>query len=318
MSQSKEIMGQLPGRRDLSLQDNPVLDLQVVDSPVQTFILNQLSEGTKKTYLSDLRGFGRWMGKELREITLGDLVCYRSYLEARGLSASTVRKKLVVLRSFFKFLKSQGIVPFNPAEEVKLPQLIGGRKREVLSLLEVEKVLAQPNRSRLLGKRDYAILGLLLVNGLRECEIVRAKVGDIVKDNGWVILNVKGKGHKEGLAKIRPDVYQAIASYLEAHGEVRPDDPLFMGTNGRSGERLSTRSIIARLDLYFRAAGVKREGLSGHSLRHTATTQTMRNGASPIKVMEMARHRSLDTTMRYFHEDDWLSNNAVDLNPIHL
>ena len=283
------------------------------------WLADQESEATRRTYLSEVKAFQEWVRKPAQAVHIGDVVAYKEHLVAQGLEPATIAKKLSTLRSFYKFAHAQGLTPTNPTQGVKLPKVQQETTRDFLSLAEVDKLLNQVDISTLIGKRDLAILGLLLINGLREVEVVRANVGDMKEVDGIHVLAVHGKGGREDETVLREDVYQALMAYLDTRGDdMKVDDPLFVGTNHRAGRRLNTRTIRARIEHYLERASIRRPGISGHSFRHTAITWPILAGATLVQAMELARHTDPRTTKRYFHNLDKLRNHAVHLSPIGL
>jgi len=283
------------------------------------WLADQESEATRRTYFSEVKAFQEWVKKPAQAVHIGDVVAYKEHLASQGLEPVTIAKKLSTLRSFYKFAHAQGLTPTNPTQGVKLPKVRQETTRDILSLAEVDKLFSQVNTDTLIGKRDLAILGLLLVNGLREIEVTRANVGDLKEIEGIRVLVVHGKGGREDETVLRADVHQAIMAYLEARGDdLKAGDPLFVGTNHRAGKRLNTRTIRARIEHYLEGAGIRRPGISGHSFRHTAITWPILAGATFTQAMELARHTDPRMTKRYFHNLDKLRNHAVNLSPVGL
>jgi len=281
--------------------------------------LTQLdSEKSRTDYRNDLRLFVEWVHKPVQEVTPLDILAYRRSMEERGLKSATIHKRLSVLRSFFLFLH-QTFNLQNPALCVKLPKITDQSSKAVLSLQEVGKLLSVLDTSSLLGKRDRAILGLLLVNGLRTIEVSRADVGDIHDVDGIHVLKVKGKGNKIADAKLRQDVYEAIMDYVEARGGAEPEEPLFLSIGNLARGRISPKTIQTRVRGYFAEAGISKSQLSPHSLRHTCATLTLSIGnADLLQVQQLMRHSSPTVTHRYLASISFLKNNAVDRNPISL
>ena len=282
------------------------------------FVRNQLCFNTRRDYAAEVRLFAQWSRKNVTEITLLDLMSYREALEAQGLKPATVAKKLTVLRRLFVFLHEQGILPHNPSAGLKVPTVRDESGKDILTLEECHRLLASVDTSTLRGKRDMAIFALLLIYGLRTCEIVRANIGDIRSADGYWVMQVHGKGGKEADTRIRDDVYAVIRSYLDARGEEDAESPLFLGTNHRSSQRLTTRSVQHMVKKYMKKVGIVRPNLTTHSLRHTAVTLVILSGASILKAQEFARHSSPTTTQRYYHNLEAMKDHAVMLSPIHI
>lgn len=282
------------------------------------FVQNTLCANTRRDYGTEVRLFAEWIGKPAQAVTLGDLLGYKEHLELRGLKPATIAKKLTVIRRLFVFCHEQGLLPRNPAAGLKVPKVNDQSGRDILSVEECYRLLGVPDPGGVRGLRDRAILALLLINGLRVCEIVRANVEDLRQEDGYWVLRVHGKGGKEADTRVRDDVHAAIVVYLAQRGDLPADAPLFIGTNHRSKERLTTRTVQHMVKRSMEKAGISRPALVTHSLRHTAVTLVILSGASILKAQEFARHSDPKTTTRYFHNLDRMKDHGVLLHPIRI
>ncbi len=286
------------------------------EAETSLFSRNTLCFNTHRDYAQEIRLFAAWVRKSASAITLGDLLSYREYLEGKQLKPATIAKKLTVLRRLFSFLSEQGLLPHNPSAGLKLPVITDETSKDILTLEECRTLLGSVDTTGLQGKRDLAILALLVINGLRICEICRANIGDLRQAEGCWVLKVRGKGGKEADTRIREDVLSAIHAYLEARRQDEPDAPLFIGCNHRAGTRLTTRTLQKMIMKRLGGIGINRPNLTVHSLRHTAVTLVIMSGASLIHAQEFARHSDPKTTQRYFHNLERLKSHAVMLHPV--
>lgn len=301
-----------------ALPANPAAASLDIAEYVHPFLVQQNAEKTRTDYASELRLFAKWIDKPLASVTPLDLIAYRKELEERGLMLATVHKKLSVLRSFFSFVAQTFSRP-NPALCIRLPKVTDQSMKAVLSLHEVGRLLSSVDTATSAGRRDLAIMGLLLINGLRTCEVSRANVGDIHEVEGYTVLRVRGKGGKIADAKLREDVQNAIKGYLATRTAPEPDAPLFLALGNLGKGRISPKTVQARVRHYFTLAGVKKPNLTAHSLRHTCAVLTLSLGkADLVQVQRLLRHSDPKVTMRYVQSLDWLRDNAVDRNPISL
>jgi site-specific recombinase XerD len=256
--------------------------------------------------------------KKPQEVTTLDIIAFRKHLEERGLKPVTVAKKLAVLRSFYRFLH-EAFGFHNPALAVRIPRVTDDSTRAVLTLQESMRLLTIIDTSTTLGKRDLAIMALLLVNGLRTIEVSRCSIEDIHEIDGVPILRVKGKGGRIADAKLRDDVYAAIQTYIATRAIQSPQEPLFLAVGNLAKGRISPKTIQERVRHWFRAAGIQKPRLSAHSLRHTAALLTLSVGkADLVSVQRMLRHSDPKVTLTYLRALDFLKDNAVDRNPISL
>lgn len=261
---------------------------------------------TVGTYRRSLKEFERWFldtrgAFYFREM---DVRTYRQYLEEeRGLSQVSVSTYLTALRRFCAYLQSIGVLDGNPAAGVRGNPRPSEHTRAVLEEEEVEALLRViDGDSSQLGKRDAAIVFLMLYGGLSEIEVSRADIGDLEQTlMGW-FLRVQGKGRssKDQQVPIDEDVMARIRIYLDTRGRIRPEHPLVVSHGHRSdGNRLTTRSIRSRINGHLETAGIKRPEITPHSLIHTAAVLWLKSGMSVEDVGERMRHGTLDTTRIY-------------------
>ena len=277
-----------------------------------------VSDNTTRTYREALRKFFDWIdpGEELRLDKIDKAVVreYKEWLKDHR-AANTVSTYIVALRRFFDYCVSEGFLIQNPAQGVKGARKPQGHLRQDLSRGEIRALFAAIDRSTLVGKRDFAIVNLMARNGLRIIELQRANVGDLETLRGRKILRIRGKGRdeKDEFTILTEPTEEALLDYLAARGNPGDDEPLFTGVGGRNkGRRLTRWAIRQRVTKYMIKAGVKRERVTPHSLRHSFITLAIEGGATLEEAQIAARHRSIETTRRYFHEHDRLERPVED------
>lgn len=274
-----------------------------------------VSSSTARTYREALKSFSRWMGDRTQDELTPDLVkAYREWLKDQR-AANTVLTYWVALRRFFQFAVQEGIVEKNPVEGMRGLRRPRGHLRRDLSRAELQAIFAGIDRSTILGKRDFAMINLMVRNGLRIIEVHRVNVGDLETRQGRKILHIWGKGRDERdeFVVLAEPAEQALLEYLACRHSPDPDEPLFAQLDAQSGKgRLSTRHIRRRVTLYMERAGVKTDRTTVHSLRHSFVTLAIEGGASLLEAQAAARHRSVQTTMTYFHEHGRLENPVED------
>jgi integrase/recombinase XerC len=233
-----------------------------------------------------------------------DRIAIRKYLSFlhRKTKKSSIARKISTLRSFFKYLVKEQVVPFNPAKGVSTPK-VEKTLPTTLTVDEAFRLMESPNRvsekplkgSEEKGLRDRAILELLYSSGLRVSELVGLNSNQLDLDLG--IVRVMGKGRKERIVPVGAKAIEVIKSYLEERGRVGGDSPIFVNS---LGGRLTARSVGRLLKKYTRHSGIFRK-VSPHSLRHTFATHLLDAGADIREIQEMLGHSSLSTTQRYTH-----------------
>ncbi len=225
---------------------------------------------------------------------------YRDYLSGeRCLSGVSVSTYLTALRSLCQYLQTAGVLAENPAKAVRGNKRPGDHSRQTLEEEEIAALIRAMDGSDQLGKRDLAIVHLMLYAGLSEIEIVRANISDLEHTLYGPHLRVQGKGRrsKDQSVPLEERVTARLNSYLQTRPTRRPTDPMFI-VHGRrnAGERLSTRSIRSRISMHLAAAGIAREGVTPHSLTHTAPVIWLNEGVEEDEVSRRMRHGSTATT----------------------
>lgn len=266
---------------------------------------------TIQTYTRAVRQFYAFLYRGgITQPQRADILAFRDELKATGHKPTTVQNYITATRLFFQWTAQEGIYP-NIAEHIKGATLSKDHKKDYLTSKQVKRVLSSIDRSTLQGKRDYAMLALMITGGLRTIEVSRADIQDIrtVGDDSALFVQGKGREEKEEYVKIQPPVEDAIREYLKARGVADMKDPLFASTSNNSkGSRLTTRSVSGIVKDRLVAAGYDSSRLTAHSLRHTAVTLSLLGGEDLQKVQQFARHSNLATTMIYAHNLDRAKN----------
>lgn len=261
-----------------------------------------LSEKTIAAYGADLAQFGRFVEKQkipkLANIDRGAILSYLIHLRDRRLSARSRARHLVTLRGFFKFLSQEKIITKNPAAQIDLPKT-GMQLPDVLSVADVEALIAAPDRNKPEGARDIAMIELLYGSGLRVSELIGLEMTGINLEAGFV--RVLGKGAKERVVPVGRMALTSIQDYLnDARPRLlvnRTSRYLFVTRRGSAMTRQSFWNLIGR---YARRAGLQKR-VTPHSLRHSFATHLLEGGADLRAVQMMLGHADISTTQIYTH-----------------
>lgn len=242
---------------------------------------------------------GEELNRKLLTIDTDHVRTFMARLRDANYCKSTVARKLATLRSFYKFLVRRSYVGTNPVAPIRTPKQ-DKRLPKCLEVSQIEKLLANPDTTTLLGARDRAMLEVLYSTGMRVSELIALNIADV--DLGANVVRVAGKGKKRRVIPLGPGAVQTILQFLD----LRRNDPrsasfdpeaLFIN---KHGQRLSTRSVRRKLDKYLLEAGLDLS-VSPHTLRHSFATHMLRRGADLRSVQEMLGHQSLSTTQIYTH-----------------
>ena len=216
------------------------------------------------------------------------------------LAVNTQRHRLGALQRFFAWLCRENVLRANPAADLELPRKQPRALPRVLTVGEVEAVLAVPDTSDPLGVRDRAMLEVFYSTGLRRSELVALDVADVDRARGLVLVR-RGKGGKDRLAPLGAEALAWVERYLaecRPRLEIAPGEPaLFLSGFGERFNPTYVGNWVARV---IKAAKVGQSG-SCHLLRHACATHLLENGADLRSIQELLGHARLDTTEIYTH-----------------
>ena len=273
------------------------------------------SENTVRVYTTDLRPFLAFLEAESLDPQQMDRHHLRRYLawlstsarEGHGYARVSVARKLVALRSFYRYLVQEGLVATNPIPKERTFNIkVEKRLPTFLGKEEVERLMEAPDVAQPLGMRDRAILEMLYASGVRLSELHGLDMLDVSMDARE--MRVMGKGSKERVVLLGKDAVQALQVYLRSgRSRLNMPGPACSGRGGtdalflnRYGGRLSRRSVEKIVGRYSMMAAT-RPDVHPHTLRHTFATHLMEGGADLRVVQELLGHSSPSTTQVYTH-----------------
>ena len=266
-----------------------------------------LSAATRRGYRYDLLQFAAWYAAlygtppDLPRLTEHDVIAWRQHMITRcQFRATTINRRLEAVRRVLRWAEATGVVATNVAAGVRTIRLTGDRQPVGLTAVEVHGLLrAAGESSHGLARRNYALVQLMLQTGLRIGEVAALRRADItVRERAGALRVRHGKGLREREVPLNATARRALRQVFERDpAPARPEDPVFRSTRN---EPLPVRSIQNTIAGLVRRAGLKRAGISAHSLRHTFALAWLRQ--HPGKLVELAQllgHESLDTTAVY-------------------
>ena len=273
------------------------------------------SPRTAETYTKALRQLYKYLSfNGITQPQREDIIAFREELKASGHKPTTVQNYITATKIFFTWTAQEGLYP-NIAEHLKGAKLDRNHKKDYLTSGQVKEVLADIDRDKAKGLRDYAILFLMVTGGLRTIEVSRANIGDLRTLGDGTVLYIQGKGRDEkaDYIKISAPAERAIREYLKTRSNTADGEPLFTSTSHNNfGERMTTRSISGIAKTELRRAGYDSSRLTAHSMRHTAITLALLAGLDIAEVQQFARHANIATTMIYNHAIDKAKNGCSD------
>lgn len=264
----------------------------------------QLAANTITSYERDLTEYLDFLAKSevghADAITRREILIYLQKMKDLGKSTRTISRYISSIRSFHQFLLREKVATGDPTVHLELPK-IEQKLPNVLSMHEVEQLIEAPDRKKLQGKRDYALLEILYGTGMRVSELLDLNLSDIHLTMGFV--RVFGKGGKERIIPLGGKAIEACTVYIE---EARPKfiqkimtpvDALFVNMRGGRLTRQGCWKIIKK---YALETNLTKE-LTPHILRHSFATHLIENGADLRAVQEMLGHSDISTTQIYTH-----------------
>ena len=273
---------------------------------------SQVKPSSVKSYVKGIKNFAKYCREN--KISLPereDMLNYRRYLEKSYKSASTRNLYLTATKRFFNFLLVEGLIVKNPADAIKGFKVGTMHKKDAVQPEQNSRVIKSIDTSTLKGKRDKAMYLVMSVCALRTVEVSRARIENLVEENGVSWLYVTGKGHDSADAKVKLPaiVVTALREYLLARGKVNKADALFASLSHRNfGKNISTGTISTLVKKLFRQNGMDSARITCHSLRHGAATTAIKAGADIRQVQQFLRHSKIDVTLRYLHDMERAAN----------
>ncbi len=266
-----------------------------------------LSPNTLEAYLSDVQKFVQYL--ELEQPELGPLAVRRTDLERfilwvnrLGLEASSQSRLISGLRAFYKFLLVEDLLDEDPTEMLESPRL-NRKMPDVLSLHEIQHMLAAIDLSEPQGTRNRAIVETLYACGLRVSELVHLRMTNLFLEAGFI--KVLGKNDKERLVPIGGEAVKYLRMYLDhirsKQERIKPGEENIVFLNNR-GARLSRVMVFYIIKDLAIQAGIAKN-ISPHTFRHSFATHLVEGGADLKAVQDMLGHESITTTEIYTHLD---------------
>ncbi|MBO8140960.1 MAG: tyrosine-type recombinase/integrase [Firmicutes bacterium] len=260
------------------------------------------SRQTADAYRHDLRVFFDFCRRHRVEPESVDILFLREFnrhlQEDRENSNVTRARKISALRGFYRYLLDNGLIDEDPTVKLRPPK--APKKQPMfLSPDEVRRFLEAVDRTSPDPVRDRAIFATFLYTGCRLGELVGLNVEHVDFSTETVLLY--GKGAKERVVPLKPELAEAIQRYLPER-RVNPRCPLPRRLfRNRQGYALTRHGVHYLLKRIATGADIRRDGLSAHKLRHTVATVLLERDADLRSIQELLGHESIATTQRYTH-----------------
>lgn len=266
-----------------------------------------LSQNTLDAYLGDVQKFVRYLEIEQMElqplqVQRSDLVHFIHWVNKLGLEASSQARLISGLRAFYKFLLVEDLLDDDPTDLLEGPRL-RRKMPEVLTVYEIQQMLAAIDLSDPLGHRNRAMIETLYACGLRASELTNLRLSNLFLSAGFI--KVLGKNNKERLVPIGTDAVKYLKYYIEQlrafQKNIRPGQENYVFLN-RRGAHLTRVMVFYIIKDLAEKAGISKK-ISPHTFRHSFATHLVEGGADLKAVQDMLGHESITTTEIYTHLD---------------
>ena len=262
-----------------------------------------LSENSIMAYQFDLQRLKNYMEQHSIDIvraTFDDLQAFLFDTSKEISSVRTQARLIAGIHSFYRFLLYHNYIEQDPSELLETPKK-ETHLPEVLSLEEIDRMIAQIDMSKSESHRNRAIIEMLYGSGLRVSELVNLKLSDIYINEGY--MRFTGKGSKQRLVPISPVAIEWLRYWMEDRSklDIKPEaiDIAFLNRHGR---QLTRAMIFTIIKILAKAAEIKKT-ISPHTLRHSFATHLLQNGADLRIIQQLLGHESISTTEIYTHVD---------------
>ena len=277
-----------------------------MENAIQEFIdylhrNKQTSQNTEISYERDLKKLASYLESHgvgtFKDATRTNLDAYILYMEKKNFASSTISRSVASVRALYQYLFREHVIEDNPAERLKPPR-VEKKTPEILSVEEVDMLLAQPDVETPKGIRDRAMLELLYATGMRVSELIHLQMDDVNLEMGYITCQENGK---ERIIPINKASRNALKRYLqEARNDLVRDSGSSNLFTNCSGSAMSRQGFWKMVKRYAREAGITRD-IAPHTLRHSFAAHLLQNGADIKSVQEMLGHSDISTTQIYLN-----------------
>lgn len=272
-----------------------------------------LSANTVDAYLTDLDKLLAYLtleGIHVFDVTLDDLHNFAAGLKDIGIHPRSQARILSGIRSFYRFLILEDYLEDDPTALLESPQL-GMHLPDVLTVEEIDRIIASVDMSKVEGQRNRAIIETLYSCGLRVSELCNLHMSDLYLEEGF--MRVEGKGSKQRLVPVSPRAVNELQTYFQqrmAMSNIKPGHEDYVFLSFRRGTKLSRIMVFHFIKELVELIGIQKT-VSPHTFRHSFATHLLEGGANLRAIQMMLGHESIGTTEIYTHIDRTMLREAI-------
>lgn len=263
-----------------------------------------LSSNTLEAYIHDIEKLLNYLKAEEKDplnVKLEDLESFLASLHDEKIAPRSQARILSGIRSFYHFLVLDGSMEADPTLLLESPK-IGMKLPEVLSVEEIDLLIASIDLSKREGQRNRAIIETMYSCGLRVSEACNLKLSDLYLEEGFI--KVEGKGSKQRLVPISERAIAEIKDYMinRAEIDIKPGNEDYLFVSAHLKKRMSRITLFHIIKELSEQVGIKKT-ISPHTLRHSFATHLLEGGANLRVIQSMLGHEDIGTTEIYTHID---------------
>lgn len=261
------------------------------------FLKNKrLSENTLESYVRDIKNFLMYLEEnnlDYKNIKKSNIIAYFLNMQKRGRATSSISRSLAAIRSFYRMLYKKSLIQSDPTLEIETPK-IEKKLPSILSLEEIEMLLAMPKGEDFKAIRDKAMLEVLYASGIRVSEIINLNVDDVNLKLGYLRCN----GSKERIIPLGKIALQSLEKYMTLRDKLlagKEEKALFVNNKG---DRMTRQGFWKILKYYANLANIQKE-ITPNIIRHSFAAHLIENGADLKSLQELLGHSDISTTQIY-------------------
>lgn len=261
-----------------------------------------IADVSKRSYRVKVIQWFTWLAAQnfdVRRATRQQVIDYKRWLEAEGRSTLTIDGYITAVRLFYRNCVKRGYYTVDITEGLRAATRIRGYRKMALSKNDAMRLLDSIDIDTRVGKRDKLMIAMMLLLGLRTCEVERINIGDITiaYDTRVVKIQRKGRHDKSEAVALTPYIDELLHDYMSEREVSTLDDPLFVSV--KDGARLKRTTISEMVHDRLKHIGICDKRITAHSLRHTCACLLLSAGVEMETVRDVLGHTSTNTTRLY-------------------
>lgn len=273
--------------------------VQIVDEWLEN---SDIADISKRSYRTKIALWFRYLASiryDVHHPTRQQVLDYKRHLENEGRSTLTIDGYITAVRLFYRYCVKRDYYHIDITEGVRSATRIRGYRKMALSREDAIRLLESVDTRTLVGKRDKLMLAMMLLLGLRTCEVERINIADITEayETRVVKIQRKGRHDKSEAVALTPYIEELLGDYMSEREVQSLDDPLFISV--RDGERLRRTTVSEMVHDRLRVIGINDKRITAHSLRHTCACLLLSAGVEMETVRDVLGHTSTNTTRLY-------------------